>query len=311
MLGFFYEHLSEENLLKISASFVLLACVWAARYVACSVAKRRVHDLGRFHEFRRRFGYLSTFLSAIALGLIWIKALGALATFLGLVSAGLAIALHDAVANMAGWLFIVGRRPFKVGDRIEIGSVAGDVIDIRLFQFSMVEIRNWVDADQSTGRIIHVPNSKVLREPLANYETGFEYVWHEIPVLVTFESNWQKAKDILTGIVNEKGEGLSAGVEEQVRRAAMRYLVYFRHLTPIVYTSVRESGVLLTLRYVVKPRERRGSEQDMWEAVLLEFTRHDDIELAYPTRRMYRRDVEGARAAECPIPNRELPTDDG
>jgi len=87
--------------------------------------------------------------------------------------------------------------------------------------------------------------------------------------------------------VQEKGEDLSQGAEEQIRRAAMRYLIYFRKLTPIVYTSVRDSGVLLTLRYIVKPRERRGSEDAIWEAILLAFAEEDDISLAYPTTRFY------------------------
>ena len=67
----------------------------------------------------------------------------------------------------------------------------------------------------------------------------------------------------------------------------MRYLIYFKHLTPTVYTSVRDNGVLLTIRYIVKPRSRRDSEQAIWEAVLTEFARHDDISLAYPTTRFY------------------------
>ena len=82
---------------------------------------------------------------------------------------------------------------------------AGDVIDIRLFQFSINEIGNWVDADQSTGRIIHIPNGIVFTEPQANYTAGFQYIWNEIPVLVTFESDWKKAKQILTDIVNHHG----------------------------------------------------------------------------------------------------------
>ena len=106
---------------------------------------------------------------------------------------------------MVGWCFILIRQPFKVGDRIQIGKVAGDVIDIRFFNFQLNEIGNWVDADQSTGRIIHIPNGIVFTEPQANYTAGFQYIWNEIPVLVTFESDWKKAKQLLTDIVNHHG----------------------------------------------------------------------------------------------------------
>jgi small-conductance mechanosensitive channel len=106
-------------------------------------------------------------------------------------------------------------------------------------------------------------------------------------VLITFESDWRKAKRLLATIAAEKAEHLSQGAEAQIRRAAMRYLIFFRNLTPIVYTSVRESGVLLTLRYIVKPRERRRSEEVIWEAILDAFGEHADLALAYPTTRFY------------------------
>ena len=141
--------------------------------------------------------YLSVFLIIIIFTKCLVQFFGSVGTFLGLVSAGIAIALKDPLVNMVGWLFILIRQPFKVGDRIQIGSAAGDVIDIRLFQFSINEIGNWVDADQSTGRIIHIPNGIVFTEPQANYTAGFQYIWHEISVLITFESDWKKAKQIL------------------------------------------------------------------------------------------------------------------
>ena len=215
------------------------------------------------------------------------KGLDSLTTFLGLASAGLAIALHDIIADIAGWVFILSRKPFKVGDRIQIGDIAGDVIDIRFFQFSMVEIGNWVDADQSTGRIIHVPNNKVLREPLANYEIGFAYIWHEVPVLVTFESDWKKAKQILQRIADDSARHLSEGAQAQIRKAAEKYLIFYDKLTPVVYTTVRESGILLTMRYLVNPRQRRTTEEKIWEAVLDAFAGEGDIALAYPTTRFY------------------------
>jgi len=240
------------------------------------------------HEVLVNIGASLAILVIVLIGGVWLEGVGDIATIFGLVGAGIAVAMHDTIANLAGWVFIVTRHPFKVGDRVQIGDIAGDVIDTRPFQFSLIEINNWVDAEQSTGRIIHVPNSKVLRDPLANYETGFEYIWHEIPVLITFESDWEKAKEILTGIAKEHTTHLSDGVEEQIRRAASRFLIYFTKLTPIVYTTVKESGVLLTLRYIVKPRNRRASEQTVWEAVLRAFAQQENIQLAYPTTRFYR-----------------------
>ena len=288
ILGKLTLNLSDEVQLRLGATLLVVLVLWMLKRLVLALARRRAKDdLARFHGWRRVIAYTHGFLILIFAGRIWIRGLDSVATFLGLVSAGLAIAMHDTIANVAGWVFILTRRPFSVGDRIQIGDLKGDVIDVRPLQFSLVEIGNWIDADQSTGRIVHVPNSKVLRESLANFETGFEYIWHEIPVLITFESDWEKAKRVLNEIALKETEHLSEGAEAQIRRAAMRYLVYFRKLTPYVYTTVKDSGVLLSIRYIVKPRNRRGSEEVVWEAILRAFAKHDDIELAYPTRRFY------------------------
>ncbi|MFC1544496.1 mechanosensitive ion channel family protein, partial [Gemmatimonadota bacterium] len=170
---------------------------------------------------------------------------------------------------------------------------------IRLFQFSLLEIRNWVDADQSTGRILNVPNSRVLRETLANFTKGFQYIWHEIPVLITFESNWKQAEEIMKEIAATQVEQLSTAAAEEVRRAARRYLIHYGKLTPIVYLTVKDSGVLLTMRYIVESRRRRGTEEGIWRAILEEFAKHDDIDFAYPTVRYYDNRIEGKRAGKA------------
>ncbi len=190
------------------------------------------------------------------------------------------------------------RKPFKIGDRVQIDNVTGDVIDIRLFQFSVIEVGNWVDADQSTGRIIHIPNGLVFTEWQANYTEGFEYIWDELPVLLTFESDWKKAKKILTEIINKKTVNLTAEAEKQIKDTSKKFMIFYRTLTPIVYTSVKDSGVLLTMRYICNVKKRRGVEEIIWEAVLEEFAKHKNIDFAYPTTRFYNNKTEGKEATE-------------
>ncbi len=210
-----------------------------------------------------------------------------------MLSAGLAIALQDLLVNFAGWLFFLIRKPFGVGDRIEIDGIIGDVIDLRLFQFSVIEIGNWVGADQSTGRIIHIPNGTVFKKPQANYTTGFEYIWHELPVLLTFESDWKKAKLILNNAVIKHSMHLSKEAEKQIKEAAKKFLIFYNKLSPIVYTSVEDSGVLLTMRYLCHVRRRRATAEAIWEEVLDQFANHKDIDFAYPTQRFYNNLTEG------------------
>ena len=245
------------------------------------------------YRWRKTSSSIAFFLGLFVIGRTWFEGFQSISTFLGLVSAGIAIALRDPIVNLAGWVFIVWRRPFQVGDRIQIGEHTGDVIDLRVFQFSLLEVGNWVEAEQSTGRIIHVPNGQVFTATQANYTQGFQYIWNEIPVLVTFESNWQKSKEILQEIGTRHAQQLTRSAEQRIREAARRYMIYYSALTPTVYTSVRDSGVLLTIRYLCEPRQRRGTAQSIWEDILREFAQHDDIDFAYPTQRFYDNALEG------------------
>lgn len=210
-----------------------------------------------------------------------------------MLSAGIAIALKDPIVNLVGWAFIMIRKPFEVGDRIEIDNVAGDVIDVRIFQFTIMEIGNWVDADQSTGRMVHVPNGKVFTDVQANFSTGFNYIWNELGVLVTFESDWKKAKEILTKIINHNAENLTSEVQKKIKETSRKYMIFYSVLTPTVYTSVKDIGVMLTMRYLCDVRKRRSTAQQIWEDILIEFAKHDDISFAYPTTRYYNNLTEG------------------
>ena len=174
---------------------------------------------------------------------VWFKALGQLGAFLGLLSAGIAIALKDPLSNIAGMAVYSGQETLFYWRQGPDRWDAGDIIDIRLFQFSLLEIGKWVDADQSTGRIIHIPNSKVFTESQANYSAGFEFIWNEIGVLLTFESDWQKAKTLLGDIITNHAETLSLSAEKKIREASKKYMIFYQYLTPIVYTRVMDSGV--------------------------------------------------------------------
>lgn len=237
--------------------------------------------------------YFLGFVFSIILLFLWVEQGNELATYIGILSAGLAIALQDPIANFAGWLFIILRRPFSIGDRIEVGSHRGDVIDSRLFMFTILEIGNWVQADQSTGRIIHIPNSAVFKQPIANYNQGFDFLWNEIPIVLTFESDWKRGEEILTNILKETTEVLGNHAYSEVNKASSQYSVHFKVLTPIVWVAVEDFGICLTLRYVCKPRERRSSEDKLWRKILDSFSNEPHLDFAYPTQRYFDNRTEG------------------
>ncbi len=284
--------ISPDNQIKIFYSIIILVVLGVLRFSILKIVWRFTEDPKSRYTWKRSVSFTVGFLTIILIASVWLKAIGQIGAFLGLLTAGLAIALKDLLTNIAGWIFILARKPFALGDRIQIGEHAGDVIDLRLFQFTLLEIGNWVDADQSTGRIIHIPNGAIFTQPQSNYSSGFKFVWNEIPVLVTFESDWAKARDLLQKIVSDHAKDLSADAEKKIIEASKKYMIFYQYLTPIVYTSVRDSGILLTMRYVCDPRRRRTTEHEIWEDVLTAFASNADIEFAYPTQRFYDRPVE-------------------
>lgn len=277
---------------KLFYSLVALLVFYAARRVALALLLRG-REVQAQYRVRKLVAYVTWPLAFLVIGRIWFVGFQSVSTYLGLLSAGLAIAMQTPLVNLAGWAFILWRQPFRVGDRIQLGDHRGDVIDLRIFNFSLVEIGNWVDADQSTGRVLHIPNGKVFNEVLANYGQGFQYIWNEIAVLLTFESDWRRAKALLREVADQHSPSISDAAQQQLREAAKKYMIFYKALTPTVYTSVRDSGVLLTIRYLCDPRQRRGSEEQVWEAILDAFAGHDDIDFAYPTQRFYHNDREG------------------
>jgi small-conductance mechanosensitive channel len=278
---------------KLLATLLVILLAGVLRWIVNLVFVDRIKDPKSRYQWRKTTAYLFTFLGAVFIIGLWLDAGQSLLTYFGLISAALVVALQDPISNIVGWAFILWRKPFEVGDRIQIDGNSGDVIDMRLFQFTLMEIGNWVDADQSTGRILHIPNKTVFNSVLANFSKGSDYIWNELPVLITFESDWRLAKRLLQSITDQHVTEIEQEAEASFQKAARQYLLQYNKLTPKVYTSVRESGILLTIRYLSEPKQRRDTEERIWEGILEVFSQHDQIDFAYPTQRFYNNLVEG------------------
>ena len=178
--------LNSDVYMKILVSLVIILSIWFIRFIIVRIIAHYTEDAHSRYIWRKTTKYIAFVLSILLISRLWIKGIQDITTFLGLLSAGIAIALKDVFTNIAGWLFLIWVRPLVVGDRIQIGTHSGDVIDIGIFHITLMEIGNWIQSDQSTGRIIKIPNGMIFSETLANYSQGFQYIWNEIPVLVTF-----------------------------------------------------------------------------------------------------------------------------
>ena len=287
--------ISSPVFMNLIFSFVVIIVTYLLTFLIIRLINRGMSDLKKRYSARKYTIYIATFLSLVVIVFIWIKRVTSITTLIGFLGAGLTLALHQPISSIAGWMLILIRRPFEVGDRIEIGNVKGDVIDIRLFYTSILEIGNWVEADQSTGRIIHIPNNKVFTEMIINFTQGFKYIWNEIKITITYESDWRKACDIILDVASEGSVDLGETVRKEIQRLSKKYMIHYEKLTPFVWTKIADFGVELTLRYLTDARRRRSTQDIISQTVLDKFNLEPDIDFAYPTYRVYKRGEEDER----------------
>lgn len=277
---------SSTTAARILGTVAVLAVIVAVRWLAVRAAFDRITEPDHQYRAKRTITYTAGVIATVTIAFIWIEALDNVATFLGLLSAGLAIALGDVFMSLAGWVYIITRHPFRIGDRVEIDGKIGDVVDSRLLRFSLLEIGNWVHADQSTGRIVHIPNGMLFTQPLANYTQGFRFIWHEVSLHVTFESDWERAKELLLGVLQRHAmDPEEAMAANEIEGASREFLIGRRDVRPAVYTRIVESGIELTGRLLVNARRRRIVDSTIWEETIRLIAAEPDIVYAYPTTR--------------------------
>lgn len=271
---------------KILQTAFVIIVGYLIMFVLIGFANRKLTKIKVRHIFRKNVAYIVHGSIIVLIFLIWMQSLNSVTIILGVASAGIALALQEVILSIAGWVLIMVRHPYEVGDRIEINGIKGDIIDIRLFQTSLLEIGNWVDADQSTGRIVNFPNSFLFKSENFNYSRGFEFIWNEIPILVTFESDWKKAKEIMVLHADKLAEGMENKVRRKIDAMRNRYMIYYGTITPIVYTDIKDSGVELTIRYLTEAKKRRSTQDSLCQSILEDFQKEPNVNFAYPTYRI-------------------------
>jgi len=271
---------------KLIKTGLVLLIGYLLVFLLVRIINARVQKQRTQHLVRKYVIYFLNLLIILFVIFIWIQHISSLTIFLSAVGAGVALALQEVILSFAGWFMILFRRPFDAGDRIEFGGVKGDVIDISMLQTSLLEIGNWVDADQSTGRIVNVPNSEIFKKASYNYSRGFEFIWNELKILVTFESDWKRAQEIMISHALDRAEDREAIVKMKIKRMSRRYMIHYGKLTPIVYVDIKDSGVELTLRYLTEARKRRTTQDEFARVILEDFEKEEKVNFAYPTYRI-------------------------
>ncbi|MEN6609455.1 MAG: mechanosensitive ion channel domain-containing protein [Methanoregulaceae archaeon] len=214
---------------------------------------------------------------------IWIPDPGTLIISFGLIGAGIAIALQDVFRNLAGSVIIILNRTYTIGDRVEIDGNFGDVMDIGIMTTTLMEIQGWVNGDQATGRLTVIPNGKAINTPIHNYEKDHSFIWDEIQVPISYESDWRRAREIILSIVKPLVTDVTRLAETEIEKLGEKYYLPRRDIEPAVYIGLTDNWVSLSVRYVVNVRDRRILRARISQAILEEFEKDEQITIASQT----------------------------
>ena len=208
-------------------------------------------------NFRKKVSFVCNIFLVFIIIIIWEDFLLKFITLFSFVTAAIAYSLRDTIINFFAGIYIRLAKPFQVEDRIMICNHIGDVVNISNLSFEVLEVNS--DTFQSTGSIVHIPNSKVISEPLINYVKVFKYVWNETEVKISIDSDIKKVKGILYSIVNNNDiiKSIPGKMINELNNNSS-YRIYYNKLEPIIYTNINYKYVSMNIRYLVHPKKKRN-----------------------------------------------------
>jgi small-conductance mechanosensitive channel len=263
---------------------ITFTAAWLIYAVGHRYISRHIED-PRERYSRRKL--LTTGLVAsvvIVLIVLWSSELKNTGVFLGLLGAGVAVALKEPLLSIFGRMAILAGNIYTVGDRVELDQTKGDVIDVGFMYTRLMEIGNWVAGDMATGRTVQFLNSKVFSGMLFNYTSHFKYIWDEIHLPITYASNLKAMNRILLSVGGDYTREFLAGAEAQLEAMGRDFLVPQFQLRPVVYVQVTSNWVECALRYIVVAKERRAASSFIFRNIFEKIQERDDIQIASQTQ---------------------------
>jgi len=224
-----------------------------------------VNNRYRTKKFSTISGYL---LTLILIAIVFSNKLGGLTIALGLAGAGIAFALQEVIASFAGWLAIIFGGFYKTGDRVQLGGIKGDVMDIGVLRTTIMEIGQWVDGDLYNGRIVLVANSFVFKEPVFNYSGDFPFLWDEIKIPIQYGSNYEKTKVVLLEATQKIAGYLSSKSQERWNSLQHKFLLENAQTEPMISLVANDNWVEFTIRYVVDYKKRRITKTELFSQII-------------------------------------------
>jgi small-conductance mechanosensitive channel len=223
-------------------------------------------------KFINFFGYI---LMVILLVAIFSEKLGGLTVALGVAGAGIAFALQEVIASVAGWLAILFAGFYKTGDRVQLGGIKGDVIDIGILRTTLMELGQWVNGDLYNGRIVRIANSFVFKEPVFNYSADFPFLWDEITIPVKYGSDYRLAQEIFYNAAVELTGSYATFAKEAWNKIVKKYLIEDASTEPMVNLVANDNWLEYTVRYIVDYKKRRSFKNSLFLNILEEIEKTD------------------------------------
>ena len=269
--------------LKLFLSLVVVVVTLIVYRTIRNSIKRRVMDATRRQSMRVAVRNVLAVASFLIVLIIWLPRGNNLLTALGILGAGLAIASQEMIGSLAAGLNIWVGNIYRVGDRVRIGNVVGDVMDISLLRTTVMEVGEWVKADQYTGRIVNVANRMVWVNPVYNFTQHWGYLWDEITLPITYESDWQRAAEIMLELGQTYTEELQADAEAKLNKLIDRYPLKDTNVEPTLYLAMTDNWIELILRFLVDAQERRAVKGRLHRELLQYFQAEENISVASTT----------------------------
>ena len=272
---------------KIVTIFIGIAVIWIIiKLIQRNLFSKIKNSENRYRtkKFSNILGYLFTI---FLITIVFSDKLGGLTVALGVAGAGIAFALQEVITSFAGWLAIMFGGFYKSGDRVQLGGIKGDVIDIGVLRTTLMETGQWVDGDLYNGRIVLIANSFVFKEPVFNYSGDFPFLWDEIKIPIQYGSNYDRAKELFLKIGNEVAEDLTERSREKWNELQLKYRLEDAQTEPMVFVIANDNWVEFTLRYVVSYKKRRVTKTELFSRILKEIeTTNGEIKIASATFRI-------------------------
>lgn len=244
---------------------------------------REIQDLKTRYTANKAVSALSIVLVVALCLRIWVADTSSLIVSYGIIGAAIAFAIQDVFKNFVGGILIIVSGYYRIGDRISVDTTIGDVMDISIMNTTLMEIQGWVKGDQPSGRLVLVPNGHMINRIFYNYNRDHSFVWDEISIPLTYESDWRRAKEIILSILTNETGAMTEQAEEEIERIGEKYFLPKKVVEPSVYVSLTDNWILLDARYVTLTQTRRVLRSRISELILSAIEKEDTITIASET----------------------------